>query len=160
MSNRERSRRTIRGFKIAHGKLGREIREMKRKVAALATQRSRLPKRIAVKEMAGGPIVRLSRERKHLTNCIKMVAYQAESDLLALLCPHYKRVDDEGRTLVTSALQSAADLDVRDSELRVTLAPLSSPHRSRAIADMCEVLNKMEVRYPGTDLKLRFGVAS
>lgn len=160
MSNRERSRRTIRGFKIAHGKLGREIREMKRKVAALAARRSRLPKRVAVKEMAGGPIVRLSRERKHLTNCIKMVAYQAESDLLALLLPHYKRVDDEGRTLVTSALQSAADLEVQDSELRVTLAPLSSPHRSRAIADMCEVLNKMEVRYPGTDLKLRFGVAS
>lgn len=159
MSNRERSRRTIRGFKIAHGKLGREIRELQKKVAALAARRSRLPKRVAVKEMAGGPIVRLSRERKHLTNCIKMVAYQAESDLLALLGPHYKRVDDEGRTLVTSALQSQADIEVDEKELRVTLAPLSSEHRSKAIAAMCETLNQMEVCFPGTKLRLRFGVA-
>jgi hypothetical protein len=30
---------------------------------------------------------------KHLTDIIKMVAYQAESDLLALLRPHYSRAD-------------------------------------------------------------------
>ena len=133
---------------------------MKRKVAALAARRSRLPKRVAVKEMAGGPIVRLSRERKHLTNCIKMVAYQAESDLLALLRPHYYRADREGRTLVTSALQNPADIEVNEKELRVTLAPLSSQHRSKAIAAMCKTLNQMEVCFPGTKLRLRFGVAS
>jgi len=159
MSNRERSRRTIRGFKIAHGKLGREIREMTRKVAALAARRSQLPQRVEVKEMAGGPIVRLSRERKHLTDCIKMVAYQAESDLLALVRPHYARADREGRTLVTSALQNPADLEVDEKELRVTLAPLSSQHRSKAIATMIETLNRMEVCFPGTKLRLRFGMA-
>ena len=34
-------------------------------------------------------MVKLATERKHLTDIIKMVAYQAESDLLALLRPHY-----------------------------------------------------------------------
>ncbi|MBV9531859.1 MAG: hypothetical protein JO283_12520 [Bradyrhizobium sp.] len=34
-------------------------------------------------------VVRLATERKHLTDIIKMIAYQAESDLLALLGPHY-----------------------------------------------------------------------
>lgn len=159
-ANRETKRRTIRGFKIAHGKLGRGIREIQDKIAAVIEKRQQMPKRLPVREVPGKPIVRLSRERKHLTDCIKMVAYQAESDLRALLRPHYKRVDDEGRTLVTSALQSAADLEVQDSELRVTLAPLSSPHRSRAIADMCEVLNRMEMRFPGTQLRLRYAVAS
>ena len=45
-------------------------------------------------------VVKLATERKHLTDIIKMVAYQAESDLLALLRPHYSRADQEGRTLL------------------------------------------------------------
>ncbi len=88
-----------------------------------------------------------------------MVAYQAESDLLALLRPHYARADQEGRTLITTALQSPADIELGKEELRVTLAPLSSEHRSKAIAVMCETLNKMEICFPGTTLRLRFGVA-
>jgi hypothetical protein len=76
----------------------------------------------------------------------------------ALLAPHYKRADDEGRTLVQTALASAATLEVTDGELRVTLAPLSSAHRSRAIAAVCEELNRAPKRFPGTNLRLRFAV--
>ena len=114
-----------------------------------------------VKELTGEPLVRLSRERKHLTNCIKMVAYQAESDLLALVRPHYARADQEGRTLIGTALQAAADVEVnqKKKELRVTLLPLSSPHRSEAIATMCKELDRMKVCFPGSDLRMRFGVA-
>jgi hypothetical protein len=65
-------------------------------------------------------VVKLAPERKHLTNLIKMVAYQAESDLLRLVAPHYRRAGDEGRTLIQSALASAADLQVTQTELRVT----------------------------------------
>jgi len=105
--------------------------------------------------------VRLSRERKHLTNCIKMVAYQAESDLLALVRPHYARADQEGRTLIVSALQNAADVEVNEEnkELRVMLLPLSSAHRTKAIAAMCKELDSMKVRFPGSHLRMRFGVA-
>jgi len=150
----------MRGFKIAHGQLGQRIREIQGRIATLQQRREAVPQRVPVSELAGDPLVRLSRERKHLTNCIKMVAYQAESDLLALLRPHYARADEEGRTLVTTALQRAADIEVRAGELCVTLAPLSSPHRSRAIAAMCEAVNRMEVNFPGTKLRLRFGMAS
>ena len=159
-ANAEIQRPTIRGFKIAHGKLGRKIREIQGRIGVMEEKRSLIPKRVPAKEVGGKPIMRLSWERKHLTNCIKMVAYQAESDLLALLRPHYARADEEGRTLVTSALESAGNLEVGDSELRVTLAPLSSPHRSRAVAALCEAINRMEACFPGTKLKLRFGVTS
>jgi len=158
-ANEEGRRPTIRGFKIAHGKLGRRIRDIQDRIAVMEEKRSLIPKRVPAKEVGGKPIMRLSRERKHLTNCIKMVAYQAESDLLALLRPHYARADEEGRTLVTSAFESAGDLEVGDDELRVTLVPLSSPHRSRAVAALCEALNGMDACFPGTKLKLRFGVA-
>ena len=158
-ANKERHRPTIRGFKIAHGKLGRRIRAAQKRIAALKEKREMTSARVAVHELDGEPLVRLSREREHLTDCVKMVAYQAEGELMALLRPYYERVDDEGRTLVTTALQSAADLQVRDGELRVTLAPLSSPHRSRAITALCEELNRMKIRYPGTKIRLRYAVA-
>ena len=70
----------------------------------------------------------------------------------------YKRAEDEGRTLIQSALASAADLHVTDTELRVTLAPLSSAHRSRAIMALCDQLNRAAVCFPGTRLQLRFAI--
>ncbi|TAN56544.1 MAG: helix-turn-helix domain-containing protein [Magnetospirillum sp.] len=158
-ANAERERPTIRGFKIAHGELGQRMRDVQEWIAAIEARREQTPPRVPVRELGGEPLVRLSQERKHLTNCIKMVAYQSESDLLALLRPRYERADDEGRTLVTTALQSTADLEVRDGELHVTLAALSSPHRSRAVAGICEELNGMKTCFPGTRLVMKFGVA-
>jgi hypothetical protein len=87
-----------------------------------------------------------------------MVAYQAEGDLLHLLAPHYRRSDDEGRTLIQSALASAGDLDVTESELRVALQPLSSPHRTYALKALCERLNDTRTCFPGTKLRLHFTV--
>lgn len=159
VANTERTCTTIRSFKRAHGAIGRKIKMVQNKIAVLIRRRDKTPARLAVCELTGKPLMRLSHERKHLTNCLKMVAYQAESDLLALLRPNYSRADDEGRTLVTSALQSAANIEVNDGELRVTLVSLSSLHRSQAVATLCTTLNGMEVFYPGTKLKLRFGVA-
>ena len=72
---------------------------------------------------------------------------------------HYPRTEDEGRTLIQTALRSSASIEPTKEELRVTLALLSSPHRSRAIASICEVLNKTETTFPGTKLRLRFEVA-
>ena len=83
---------------------------------------------------------------------------QAESALLKIVASHYWRVNDEGRTLIQSALASAADIEVTDRELRVTLAPLSSAHRTRAIAALCEELNRTETVFPGSQLRLRYAV--
>jgi hypothetical protein len=55
----------------------------------------------------GQEMMKLSTERKHLTNVLKMVAYQTESDLVELIRPHYSRVEDEGRTLIQMALQDS-----------------------------------------------------
>lgn len=129
-------------------------------VAALVRRRERTPSRIPVGERNAGPVIKLAVERKHLTDVLKMVAYQAEGELVRAIAPHYKRADDEGRTLVQTALASAADLRVENNELRVTLAPLSSAHRSRAVAALCEELNASGVHFPGTRLRLRYAVAA
>jgi len=72
-----------------------------------------------------------------------------------------RRADDEGRTLVQSAFASAADITVAadQRELRVVLAPMSSPHRTRAIAALCQELTAAAVVFPGTRLRLVYGIA-
>ena len=91
---------------------------------------------------------------------LKMVAYHIESDLLELIRPHYKRVEDEGRTLIQTVLQDAADIEPKQDELRITLAPLSSPHRTRVLEALCAALNQTNTLFPGTQLKIRYSVAT
>ena len=156
--NLEKERPTMRGFKIAHGKLGQNLHRACQRILQLEKRRNAVPRRVPIQATTEEPIVKLAPERKHLTSLIKMVAYQAESDLLRLVAPYYPRVEDEGRTLIQSALASTADLEVTDTELRVTLALLSSPHRTRAIAEVCEELNQTETIFPGSQLRLRYAI--
>jgi hypothetical protein len=59
----------------------------------------------------GQELVKLSTERQHLTNVLKMIAYQMESDLVELVRPNYKRIEEEGRTFIQTALQDTADIE-------------------------------------------------
>lgn len=158
LTNLEHQRRTMRGFKTAQGKLGQKIWSAWQRVLQLEKRRAAVPRRVPVQAVAQEPVVKLAPERKHLTNLIKMVAYQAESDLLRLVAAHYRRAGEEGRTLIQSALASAADLEVTKTELRVTLAAQSSPHRTRAIAALCRELNQIKTIFPGSRLRLCYAI--
>jgi len=158
LTNPELKRPTMRGFKIAQGKLSQQIWNAMQRASQLEARRAAIPRRVPVQAVTEQPVVKLAPERKHLTNLIKMVAYQAESDLLRTVTPHYRRVEDEGRTLIQSALASTADLQVTEKELRVTLSPQSSPHRTRAIATLCEKLNGLDTIFPGSQLRLRYAI--
>ena len=152
-------RRSLRNFKRSHPDEAAELWTAISRHAALQARRKTMPDRVPVRDVVKGPVVKLATERKHLTNVLKMVAYQAETDLVRKIAPHYKRADDEGRTLVQTALNSGADIAVAGNGLLITLAPLSSPHRSRAVAALCEELNTKPVRFPGSNLRMRFAVA-
>src|SRR5262249_42731016 len=89
-----------------------------------------------------------------------MVAYSAETELVRRITPHYHRADDEARTLIHSALANAGDITVTDTELRVTFAPLSAPHRTAALAALCAELDALAPRFPGTRLRVRYAVAA
>jgi hypothetical protein len=56
-------------------------------------------------------------------------------------------------------LRRTASLEPADQEPRVTLSPLSAPHRSLALAPPCEDLNRAEACFAGTELRMRFKVA-
>ena len=85
-------------------------------------------------------------------------ADQAESELVRTGAPHYRRVAAEGRTPIQAALLRAADLEVTAQELRVTLRPQSSPHRTQAIAALRAQRNALDIRFPGSCLQLRYSI--
>jgi transposase len=148
----------MRGFKTPLGKLENKLRIARAHLSKLLNRRGKLPTRIEIRDLNEGALVKLATERKHLTDLIKMVAYQAESDLLTLLRPHYKRTDQEGRTLLHDLFGAAGDIRVSGSQLLVTLAPLSSPHRNQAAQALAEILDQTSTAFPGSSLRIRFAV--
>ena len=158
--NTEQRRPTMRGFKIAYGKLGKNLRAARDRLARLIDKRRGVPPRVEIRDLSERAVVKLATERKHLTDIIKMVAYQAESDLLGLLRPHYARAEQEGRTLLHELFAAAGDIRLCDSELRITLAALSSPHRTRAVQALCKLLDQTATTFPGSRLRIRFAVRS
>lgn len=141
-------------FEIAEEKIRLEIDKATNHIKKLKARRDSLPARVTVADaQKGQEMVKLSTERKHLTNVLKMVAYQTESDLVELIRPHYSRVEDEGRTFIQMALQDTADIEPTEDQLRITLAPLSSPHRSRLLEALCETLNKTNTLFRAPSFK-------
>jgi prepilin-type processing-associated H-X9-DG protein len=156
------SRRLSRaGSKKEKEKLRTEIAQAQAHLEKLRAHHRVLPPRLPLAQaQKEQEVVKLSTERKHLTNVLKMVAYQIESDLLELIRPHYKRAEEEGRTFIQAALQDAAHIEPTQDQLRITLLPLSSPHRSRALQALCEALNEANTRFPGTQLQMHYSVAT
>jgi transposase-like protein len=156
-ANPEDQRPTMRGFKIAHGALGQQIRAQEHACRTLAVRIAALPERVPIKAvMPEGEIIRLAPEAKHLTDTIKMVAYRAETALVQCLAPHYARTEDEGRALIREMLASSADIipDPAAPRLRIRLHALANPRSNQALIHVCATLNTLELQYPGTTLTL------
>jgi transposase len=160
LNNEESKRPTMRGFKISNSAVGRKIETLRQQEVELKALYEKIPEKVPLKTALDNECAyRLKKEKKHLTDLLKMVAYQAESDLLGLIRTDYARSEDEGRTLIQSALNSSGDLEVTDNELRVTLNPLSSPHRTKVVRMLCEKLNAMNTIFPGSQrLRLVYDV--
>jgi hypothetical protein len=152
-ANEERERPTMRGFKIAHAELREQLRAATARVSRLEQKLEKLPKRVPACDLKV-----LKKGKRYVVDAIKMAAYQIETELVEMLREHYPRTEDEGRTFLQAAFQSCGRLEVGATELRVTLATQSSPHRSRALAALCEKLNALGTCFPGTNLRLHLAV--
>lgn len=123
-------------------------------------ERRALPERVPLSSIADpADIVELARAPKLLADAVRICAYHAETLLVSHLAPHLNRAEDEARTVVAAAMQLAGDLEVRDGELHVTLAPSSAPRYTRAVAGLAAALDELAPTFPETSLRLRFHVA-
>jgi hypothetical protein len=157
-TNTESLRRTMRGFKIANAPAAKEVLETLKRITELKRKRAAIPARVPVCKARPDEVVKLSVERQHLTNLLKMVAFQAESELAKSIASLYRRSEDEGRTLIQNVLDQAGDIHVSGSELLVSIDPMSSPHRTKALQDLCEKLNATRTAFPGSQMRMRFEV--
>jgi len=152
-ANEERRRPTMRGFKVAQARLRGQLEQAELREQGLMEQLRELPQRVPAKGLKT-----LKKERKLIVDAIKIIAYQLETELLSRLAKHYARAEDEGRTLLHAAFQSSARMQVTETELKITIAAQSAPHRTAALAQLCQELDAEAVSYPGSRLRVRLAV--
>ena len=99
---------------------------------------------------------RLNREMKQMMNAIKISAYMIETKLLDLLRPFYANSEKEGRRLIAAALRTSGRLRLEPGRLLICLEPQSSPCRTRAINQLAEQLNHLDVKFPGSHRTIVF----
>jgi transposase len=156
-TNSEAQRPTMRGFKIAQAGLSRRIVALEAKGRRLQSRLATLPQRVPVSAVLDETaIVKLAPEAKHLADTIKMVAFRAETALVRSLAPHYAKTEDDGHALIREMLLTSADIlpQPKEHRLLVRVHSLANPRSNQALARLCEALNALEVRYPGTELQL------
>jgi transposase-like protein len=96
---------------------------------------------------------------KMLCDTVKMVAYRAETALVALLRRHLNK-EDEARALVRALFVSSADLapDARAKTLTVKIHRMASPVHDRAIAALLTDLNELNFCHPETGDRLIYSL--
>ena len=153
----EQQRRTVRGFKISRAEVGQEIRRLRQTCARLEFEITALPAGVPVREvMDGAPVIRLKRERKIITDTVKMVACRAETQLANLVGPLLPDRNDEARKFMRQVFALPADLlpDYVKRTLVVRLHSMANPRSNRALRALYEMLNDFHVCYPKTNLRL------
>jgi len=96
---------------------------------------------------------------KILCDTIKMVAYRAETAMVALLRRHLKNEDD-ARALIRELFVSAADIqpNAAANTLTVKIHRMASPVHDRAIAALLDELTQQEFPHPETGAKMTFAL--
>jgi hypothetical protein len=125
----------------------------------LVNKRKEIPYKIPLSQMPESTRYnRLNKESKALQNVIKMICYRAETALAALLAPHYKRSDEEIRTLIKAIIHTPINMEVdrKNELLKITLFSLSNQRSNEAVSKICNTVNATNTIYPGTKLKLFF----
>jgi hypothetical protein len=131
--------------------------EARRHLALLKEEARAIPAKVALGELHPDA-ARLDPERKRIMDAVRISAYNAETALCRMLRPHYRRAEDEARTLAQEIYADAGDIEVMGDRLVVRLEPLSAPNRTRALAALCGELTATETAYPGTGLTLVYEV--
>jgi hypothetical protein len=135
------------------------IQKRETEIKQLSARIEQLPKRVPAEEILGpDKVVQLERERKVLVDAIKLTAYRAESALARIVEPFFKRHEDEARKFLKSVFRATADIipDRRNRRLTIRFHGLANPRTTRALAELCSLVNDDAPLFPGSDLRLHF----
>jgi hypothetical protein len=140
-----------------------EVGQLEEAIEKLMEKRKNIPYKIPVSQMPeASRYNRLNQESKIVQNLIKIICYRAETSLVGLLSPHYKRANQEIRMLIKAIIETPIDMEVdnQKQELRISLYPLSNQRSNEAVSKICDTVNRTNTIYPGTNLRLFFKIAT
>ena len=143
--------------------LEKEIEDLRQNEQEELNKRAALSYKIKIKDMSEDKRYnRLHLESKHFQNIIKMICYRAETSFANLLVPHFNKSINEKRMLAKSIIKSNINLIpcYKSNTLTVELYSLSTPRENHAAIEMCQLLNEQNVKYPGTNLKMIYKMAT
>ena len=149
---------TVAAYEQQKGRLLEQVQQQERKLAQLKSERKESPRHLALKDLPEAErFPQLRATKKHFVDTIKLIAYRAETALVALAREKLARADD-ARALVRQIFASAVDLspDLEKKTLTVRLHQLSSAAHDEVLEHLCAELTATETVYPGTDLRLIF----
>jgi len=104
---------------------------------------------------------RLLPGRKRLMDTIRMASYRSETAMAGLLIGPSVNMSD-ARVILQDLFRTDADIlpDVETNLLRVRVHNASTPAANRALSALFDELNKTELEYPGTNLRLAYELVS
>jgi prepilin-type processing-associated H-X9-DG protein len=135
-----------------------EVEKARARYEHLCKQRRDTPRKTRLGEVSDGDPVKLTYERKLLTDTIKMCAYEVETQLTEMLEGIFCRNDFEGRAVVREIFQTHGDLTLSDGQVHIHLDQLSAPRYTEAMMSLCEQINTRDLALPETTFGLRFHV--
>jgi len=133
-----------------------DIQRWKKEHKDLCRQRKETSKKVTIDSLpqAERP-TQLPPMAKLLTDTVKMIAYRAETALVALLRKHLAK-EDEARALVRELFVSSADLipNPAQNTLTVRVHRMASPAHDQAIGALLADLTKIDFCHPQTGARL------
>ena len=148
----------VTAYEQQKGQLLAQVQAQERKLAQLKSERKVQPRHLALKDLPEPERFRqLRTTQKHFVDTIKLIAYRAETALVAVVREKLSRADD-ARSLVRQVFESTVDLcpDLEDKTLTVRLHRLSTEAHDEVLEHLCTELTATETVYPGTELRLIF----
>jgi len=96
---------------------------------------------------------------KQLADTVKMIAYRAETALVAILRRHLKK-EEEARALIRELFISSADIEPNDSAgtRTIRIHRMTCPAHDTAIAMLLEELTRQNFCHPETKAKMIFAL--
>jgi len=135
-----------------------EIDQYEHQLEELKAQLKQTPKHITWGELEDkDKFNRLLPGRKRLMDTVRMIAYRAETAMAGLLLGPTVNMSN-ARRLLQGLFVTDADIlpDIENQCLRVRIHNASTPADNRSIAGLLDELNKAEIIYPGSNLRLAY----
>jgi hypothetical protein len=148
----------VAAYEKQKGQMLEELQQQEKKLEQLKKERQENPRHLALKDLPEAErFQQLRTTKKHFVDTIKLIAYRAETALVALAREKLSRPDD-ARALLRQIFASSADLDpdAEKKTLTVRLHQLSNGAHDEVLEHLCAELTATETVYPGTELRLVF----